>query len=127
MYWLLHYLALPLALNLIAGLLSGYYVARTFEFRGVRERACFALRPFAMTSEIAEQTIIELNMCRDQLISLGFPSVRSTFDEIIRWAEQHRNDGTAEVANKRHEQMPLLERLKPKWYELLFGRRTKTA
>ena len=122
MCWWLNNLALPLGLNVIAGLVSGYYVARTFEFRDVRARACFALRPFAMTPECAEQTIIELYMCRDQLISLGFPSVQATFDETIGWAQEHRDDRIVEVAGKRHKYMLLLEHLKPKWYELLFGR-----
>ena len=120
MCWWINNFAIPLGLNVIAGLLSGYYVARTFEFRDVRARACFALRPFAMTPEIAEQSIIELHMCRDQLVSLGFRSVENTFNEIICWAREHRNDGTAEVAEKRHKQMPRLEQLRPKLHELLF-------
>ena len=118
--WFLTYVLVPLALNVVAGLISGYYVARTFEFRDVRTRACFALRRFALTPEIAEATIMELHMCRDQLLSLGFASVEPTFEELISWAQQHRDDRTAEVPEKRYNFMPRLEQLRPALSELFW-------
>jgi len=108
-----------LLLGVVASVIGGYVVGRYFEFRLVIQRACFSMRLFARDAEAARNTLDELQMARDQLISQGFGSAKTPLNTLIEWARQHMEDQTIEVEGKRTEMMPLLERLRPSIREVL--------
>ena len=108
-----------LLLSVVTGVISGYIVGRYFEFKLVIQRACYSMRLFARDIEAARNTLDELQMARDQLISQGFASAQAPLDTLIDWATQHMGDQTIEVEDKRTVMMPRLERLRPSIREVL--------
>ena len=118
MCWVVDALLMPVIPNLIAGLISGYVVGRHFEFRIITQRAMYSLRLFARDADAARNALDELQMARDQLVSHGFNSGREPLQRIIDWAQSHYNDATIEPSGKRDQMMPLLENLRPRFYEL---------
>lgn len=110
---------ISLFIGLITGALSGYIVSRYFEFRTVILRATYSLRLFARDNDAAKNTLDELQLARDQLISQGFASAEAPFNTLIEWALKHMNDNTVEVEDKKTEMMPLLEGLRPSFHEVL--------
>lgn len=122
--------AVSLAMSVLTGLVSGFYVARRTAFDDVKIRACLALREFAIDESTAERSRREFHMCRDQFDAMGFPSVRPMFHELIEWAEkfiarakvcdaQGEPIWDAEIPGKPSGYMKALETLKPTWREML--------
>lgn len=119
MYVLISSIVTSLLSGVVAGVISGYIVSRYFEFKLVIQRASYSMRLFARDIEPARNTLDELQMARDQLISQGFASAEAPLNAIIEWATGHMGDQTIEVDGKRTEMMPRLERLRPSIRELL--------
>jgi len=112
-------IAISLVTGVVASVISGYVVGRYFEFRLVIQRACYSMRLFARDIEAARNTLDELQMARDHLVSQGFVSAEAPINTLIEWAQKHMGDQTIEVEGKRSEMMPLLERLRPSIREVL--------